>query len=97
MLRRSFLKLAGACVLVPALRWVPVTSHEDELLAKFSDAFAEFMPPDDFMNDSIEQPYMLEVLLRSGKRRHGVIMRISGAAAQSDCCVGTATTLDSSA
>ena len=31
MLRRHFLNLAAACIILPALRWVPVTVVENEL------------------------------------------------------------------
>ncbi len=30
MFRRSFLKAAAVCVILPALRWVPVTAIEEE-------------------------------------------------------------------
>ena len=81
MLRRSFLKLAGACVLVPALRWVPTLSYADRVALRREQTWMAFYEgmENAFWNapllfdDSIEQPYMLEVLLRSGKRRHGVI------------------------
>ena len=31
MFRRRFLQLAAACIILPALRWVPVTTIEEEL------------------------------------------------------------------
>ena len=75
MRRRSFVKFAAACVVLPALRWVLMSVDDEELnlIAAFEKMWAsvKFVPPDN------PEGYVIHTWLdlhEKSKRRMGLIV-----------------------